>query len=159
MRSILADRRTELLADCSFLGLCWISCAHQIAPGLHRAASLQHHDDARCARHEFRKAVIERLAAMNFIKAFGLFSRLMNHLHGANPKTAGDDAINDSSRVPRADGVRLDDCERKIVHFSNGPVNSKANLSALLSSIRFSCDSEPTKSVNADFRKLTSSSQ
>ena len=30
---------------------------------------------------------------MNFVETFGLFSRLMNHLHRADPKTAGDYSI------------------------------------------------------------------
>src|SRR5438132_1209970 len=114
MRSILADRCAEFFAECSFIGLRRIGCSHQIAPSLHRTVFLQHHDDARCARHEFSKTVIERLAAMNFIKAFGLLPRLMNHLHPSNAKAACDDAIYDLPSMARADRVRLDDCECQV---------------------------------------------
>jgi len=55
---------------------------------------------------------------MNFVKAFGLFARLMNHLQRANAEASGDDSIDDFSGVAGAHGVGFDDCKSKISHGS-----------------------------------------
>src|SRR5439155_25699949 len=95
---------------------------------------------------------------MNFIKAFGLLPRLMNHLHGPNAKAAGDDSIDDLASVPRAHRVGFDDCEC-FVHFSTASLSPKTNLGARLSSSSLLSGKYPTKSVSIDFGRLTSSSQ
>jgi hypothetical protein len=52
---------------------------------------------------------------MNFIEAFGLLARLMNHLHRANAKTGARDAIDYFSGVTRSHGVGFDDSEGSVV--------------------------------------------
>jgi hypothetical protein len=51
---------------------------------------------------------------MNFVKAFGLFARLVNHFHRPNPKAAADNSIDYFSGASRADRVGFDNCEGKI---------------------------------------------
>src|SRR6266480_7758697 len=84
----------------------------------------------------------------------------MNHFQRANAKAAPDDAIDYFPNVARAHGVGFDDGECKITHTSaRVPVSSRAILRASLTADSLSGGSDPTKSVNADFGRLTSSSQ
>src|SRR6266480_5539084 len=97
---------------------------------------------------------------MDFVKACRLRAGLMNHFQRPNTKAARNNAIDNLARVARAHGVGLDDCESKITHTSaRVPVSSRAILRASLTADSLSGGSDPTKSVNADFGRLTSSSQ
>src|ERR1044072_9573511 len=98
MRRILTLRRAKLFTNSSGIRSRRICCPHQTAPGLNSALFFQDHHHTRPTGHKLGQPIIERFAAMDFIKAFCLWAGLMNQFHRAYAKAATDDPIDDLAR-------------------------------------------------------------
>jgi hypothetical protein len=111
MNRILANRRSELLANRTFLSLRRVGRAHQLAQVGNRIILFEHHRKDGSARHKLRQFAKERPRRVNVVEALGLSLGDRKPLDRNNLKPCLFNLGEDGCRVALTNGVRLDDAE------------------------------------------------
>src|SRR5262249_50309975 len=111
VRAVVADARTEVMADRAGCGLLRVGSAHRIAPLDDGAFSFQHHSENLARRHEVREFAEEWPRFVDRVEAACFFLGQAHRLDGHDVESGLVNARENFALLIAADRVRLDNCE------------------------------------------------